>query len=98
MRAALCSTYGGPEVVTVTDIAPPTLNAGEVRVRVHVGAINFPDLLVIANTYQMSAPLPFVTGSEFAARRATAGVTRCIGGMRGAGLRRRTPSSIGAST
>src|SRR5271170_6991867 len=66
MRAALCSSYGGPEVVTVTDIDPPPLGAGEARVRVHIGAINFPDLLVIANTYQMSAPLPFVTGSEFA--------------------------------
>ncbi len=66
MRAALCSTYGGPEVIAVTDIDPPRLGAGEVRVRVHIGAINFPDLLVIANTYQMSAPLPFVTGSEFA--------------------------------
>jgi NADPH2:quinone reductase len=66
MRAALCSTYGGPEVIAVTDIDPPPLGAGEVRVRVHMGAINFPDLLVIANTYQMSAPLPFVTGSEFA--------------------------------
>src|SRR5271163_5181425 len=66
MRAALCSSYGGPDVVAVTDIDPPPLGAGEARVRVHVGAINFPDLLVIANTYQMSAPLPFVTGSEFA--------------------------------
>jgi NADPH2:quinone reductase len=66
VRAALCSSYGGPEVVTVTDIDPPALGAGEARVRVHVGAINFPDLLVLANTYQMSAPLPFVTGSEFA--------------------------------
>jgi NADPH2:quinone reductase len=66
MRAALCSTYGGPEVIAVTDIDPPRLGAGEVRVRVHIGAINFPDLLVIANTYQMSAPLPFVSGSEFA--------------------------------
>ena len=66
MRAALCAAYGGPEVIAVTDIEPPTLAAGEVRVRVHIGAINFPDLLVIANTYQMSAPLPFVTGSEFA--------------------------------
>ncbi len=66
MRAALCTTYGGPEVVTVTDIPTPEPGAGEVRVAVHVGAINFPDLLVIANTYQMSAPLPFVTGSEFA--------------------------------
>jgi NADPH2:quinone reductase len=66
VRAALCSTYGGPEVIAVTDIDPPRVGAGEVRVRVHIGAINFPDLLVIANTYQMSAPLPFVTGSEFA--------------------------------
>jgi NADPH2:quinone reductase len=66
MRAALCSTYGEPEVIAVTDIDRPPLGTGEVRVRVHIGAINFPDLLVIANTYQMSAPLPFVTGSEFA--------------------------------
>ena len=66
MRAALCATYGEPEVIAVTDIDAPPLGAGEVRVRVHIGAINFPDLLVIANTYQMSAPLPFVTGSEFA--------------------------------
>src|SRR5271154_359721 len=66
MRAALCSTYGEPEVVALTDIDPPAVGAGEARIRVHIGAINFPDLLVIANTYQMSAPLPFVTGSEFA--------------------------------
>jgi NADPH:quinone reductase len=66
VRAALCATYGEPEVIAVTDIDAPPLGAGEVRVRVHIGAINFPDLLVIANTYQMSAPLPFVTGSEFA--------------------------------
>ena len=66
MRAALCSAYGGPEVVALADVPPPALGAGEVRVRVHIGAINFPDLLVVADTYQMSAPLPFVTGSEFA--------------------------------
>jgi NADPH2:quinone reductase len=66
MRAALCSAYGAPEVVTLADVPPPALGAGEVRVRVHIGAINFPDLLVVADTYQMSAPLPFVTGSEFA--------------------------------
>jgi NADPH:quinone reductase len=66
VRAALCSTYGEPEVVAVTDVAPPAPGAGEVGIRVHVGAINFPDLLVIANTYQMSAPLPFIAGSEFA--------------------------------
>jgi NADPH:quinone reductase len=66
VRAALCSVYGGPDVVEVVDVPSPACGAGEVRVRVHVGAINFPDLLVIADTYQMSAPLPFITGSEFA--------------------------------
>jgi NADPH2:quinone reductase len=52
--------------VALADVPPPALGGGEVRVRVHVGAINFPDLLVVADRYQMSAPLPFVTGREFA--------------------------------
>jgi NADPH2:quinone reductase len=93
MRAALCSTYGGPEVIAVSDIDPPSLGAGEARVRVHVGAINFPDLLVIANTYQTSAPLPFVTGSEFA------GVVSEVGdGVTGLGIGQRVFGScfIGA--
>ena len=66
MRAALCRAYGGPDVVEVTDIDPPELGAGQVRVRVHVGAVNFPDVLVLANTYQVSVPVPFVPGSEYA--------------------------------
>jgi NADPH:quinone reductase len=84
VRAALCSAYGGPEVVEVVEVPPPVLGAGDVRVRVHVGAINFPDLLVIADTYQMSAPLPFITGSEFAGvvTEVGAGVARLAVGDR----------------
>jgi NADPH2:quinone reductase len=66
VRAALCRTYGGPDVVEVTDVPAPELAHGQARVRVHVGALNFPDVLVIANTYQVSAPTPFIPGSEFA--------------------------------
>lgn len=66
MRAALCRSYGGPDVVEVTDVPAPELAAGSARVRVHVGAVNFPDVLVVANTYQLSAPTPFIPGSEFA--------------------------------
>ena len=66
MRAALCRTYGGPDVVEIADVPAPELTPGTARVRVHVGAVNFPDVLVIANTYQMPAPLPFIPGSEFA--------------------------------
>jgi NADPH2:quinone reductase len=66
VRAALCRTYGRPDVVEIADVPAPELGPGAARVRVHVGAVNFPDVLVIANTYQMSAPLPFIPGSEFA--------------------------------
>ena len=66
MRAALCRSYGGPDVVEIADVPIPELGAGGVRVRVRVGAVNFPDVLVVANTYQQSAPLPFIPGSEFA--------------------------------
>jgi len=66
MRAARCESYGGPDVVTVTEVDPPALTPDAVRVRVAAAAINFPDVLVVANNYQISAPLPFVPGSEFA--------------------------------
>ena len=39
---------------------------GEVVVDIAYGAVNFPDVLLIANRYQVSAPLPFIPGSEFA--------------------------------
>jgi NADPH2:quinone reductase len=35
-------------------------------VRVHAAAVNFPDVLLVANEYQVSVPPPFVPGSEFA--------------------------------
>ena len=66
MRAALCRTYGGPEVVVVEDVPVPEVGPGQVRVRVNVAALNFPDVLVVANQYQMQAPTPFIPGSEFA--------------------------------
>jgi NADPH2:quinone reductase len=66
VRAALCRSYGGPDTVEIADVPAPELTPGTARVRVHVGAVNFPDVLVIADTYQVSAPLPFIPGSEFA--------------------------------
>ncbi len=66
MRAAVCRAYGPPDVVVVDEVEAPTVGPGQVRVRVHAAAVNFPDVLVIADEYQMSAPLPFVPGSEFA--------------------------------
>jgi NADPH2:quinone reductase len=66
MRAALVTDYGPPEVVTVQDVPAPELADGQARVEVHAAAVNFPDVLLVANTYQIPVPPPFVPGSEYA--------------------------------
>ena len=66
MRAALCREYGRPEMVRVEQVPTPTLGPGQVRVEVHAAAINYPDVLIVANEYQIHLPLPLVPGSEFA--------------------------------
>jgi NADPH:quinone reductase len=66
VRAAVCREYGPPESVAVEDLPSPVLGPGQVRVRVSAAAVNFPDVLLVANRYQLSAPVPFVPGSEFA--------------------------------
>jgi NADPH2:quinone reductase len=66
VRAAVCPSYGPPEVVRVEERPSPTVETGQVRVRVGAAAVNFPDVLLIANQYQISVPPPFVPGSEFA--------------------------------
>jgi len=64
--AAVCRKYGPPEVVQVEVLPSPPLGPGQVRVQVHAAAINYPDVLLIANEYQVKMPTPFVPGSEFA--------------------------------
>lgn len=66
MRAALCRAYGPPEVVQVEEIPAPSLGPGQIRVRVQAASVNFPDVLLVANKYQIPVPIPFVPGSEFA--------------------------------
>jgi len=66
VRAAVCPAYGPPEVVEVTDVPAPPLGDGQVRVQVHAAAVNFPDVLLVADQYQVTVPPPFVPGSELA--------------------------------
>lgn len=73
MRAARCEEYGEPGNVVIRDIPAPVATPGHVVVDVAAAAVNFPDLLFIANRYQVSAPLPFTPGSEFAGRVAAVG-------------------------
>lgn len=66
VRAAVCTEYGEPEVVRIEDRPDGEVGHGRLRVRIAAAAVNFPDVLIVANRYQLSVPPPFVPGSEFA--------------------------------
>jgi NADPH2:quinone reductase len=66
MRAVVCNEYGPPELLTVIDLPDPVARPNQVVVEVAYAAVNYPDVLILADRYQLSVPVPFVPGSEFA--------------------------------
>ena len=66
MRAARVLEHGPPESVVIEELPDPVAGAGEVLVDVAYAAVNFPDVLIVANEYQVKLPAPFIPGSEFA--------------------------------
>jgi NADPH2:quinone reductase len=66
VRAAVCPCHGPPEVVRIEELPSPAVRPGQARIRVQAAAVNFPDVLLVANQYQVTVPPPFVPGSEFA--------------------------------
>ena len=82
MRAAIVRQWGAPESITVEELADPEPGPGEVVGRVESAAVNYPDVLIAANEYQVSIPPPFTPGSEWAGvvERTGPGVTaRAVG-------------------
>jgi NADPH2:quinone reductase len=73
MKAVLCKAYGPPESLIVEELPSPIAGPGEVVVSVKTASVNFPDVLIIQNKYQMKPPLPFSPGSELA------GVVKSVG-------------------
>ena len=65
MRAVVCNEYGPPELLTMIDLPDPVARPNQVVVAVAYAAVNYPDVLILANRYQLSVPVPFVPGSEF---------------------------------
>ena len=64
---------GGPETLELTEIADPAPGPGELLVRVRACAINYPDVLIIEDKYQLKPPRPFAPGSEIAGEVEAAG-------------------------
>ncbi len=66
MIAVLCKSYGPPESLVLEDVPSPAAGPGEVVISVKAASVNFPDVLIIENKYQVKPPLPFSPGSEVA--------------------------------
>ena len=73
MHAWLCETPTGVDALTWTDLPTPSPKSGEVLIEIKAASLNFPDLLIVQNKYQMKPSLPFVPGSEYA------GVIQAVG-------------------
>jgi NADPH2:quinone reductase len=85
VKALLVREHGDFARALVLDEAPdPVPKPGEVLVDVRAASVNFPDLLVIAGTYQKLPIRPFSPGKDFAGVVAAvgAGVTTCDPGDR----------------
>ncbi|MDB5861058.1 MAG: NADPH:quinone oxidoreductase family protein, partial [Ramlibacter sp.] len=86
------------------ELPTPQPGAGEVLVEIKAASLNFPDLLIVQNKYQMKPALPFVPGSEYAGVVAAvgAGVTQlkvgqpvaCLSGTGGFGTHTIAPAAL----
>lgn len=65
MKAAVVTSYGGPEVLQVQDVPDPSPGPGQIRVRVKAIGLNFADMFGRLGVYPGTPKPPFVPGMEF---------------------------------
>ena len=73
MHAWLCENPVGVDALAWKELPTPQPGKGEVLLEIKAASLNFPDLLIVQNKYQMKPALPFVPGSEYA------GVVQALG-------------------
>jgi len=66
VHAWLCENPVGVDALNWKELPTPVPQAGQVLIRIEAASLNFPDLLIVQNKYQMKPDLPFVPGSEYA--------------------------------
>ena len=104
MHAWLCENPVGVDALTWKEIPTPAPQAGQVLIRIEAASLNFPDLLIVQNKYQMKPDLPFVPGSEYAGviEAVGEGVTHlkvgqsvaCLSGTGGFGTHTLSPAKL----
>ena len=73
MHAWLCENPVGVDALAWKELPTPQPKANEVLIEIKAASLNFPDLLIVQNKYQMKPSLPFVPGSEYA------GIVKAVG-------------------
>ncbi len=73
MKAIVCNAWGLPDTLALEDLPDVTPAAGQVAITVEAAGVNFPDVLIIQNKYQVKPELPFTPGGELA------GTIRAVG-------------------
>jgi NADPH:quinone reductase len=66
MHAWRGHSFGPPEILIWEEVLDPPLAEGQVRIEIAASAINFPDVLFTAGTYQVKPTPPFIPGFEVA--------------------------------
>jgi NADPH2:quinone reductase len=73
MRAIQMTEFGGPEVLTLSELPVPIPGPDEVLIRVTRAGLNFADTHTRTNSYVQKATLPLVPGGEVAGIREDTG-------------------------
>lgn len=104
MHAWLCENPVGVDALTWKELPTPEPGEGQVLVAIQAASLNFPDLLIVQNKYQMKPPPPFVPGSEYAGviEAVGPGVTQlrvgqpvaCLSGTGGFGTHTLAPAAL----
>jgi NADPH2:quinone reductase len=68
MRAIQITEFGGPEVLTVSDVPDPVAGAGQVLITVDRAGINYADTHQVENSYLSKTELPLIPGGEVVGR------------------------------
>ena len=104
MHAWLCENPVGVDALQWKELPTPQPKAGEVLVEIKAASLNFPDLLIVQNKYQIKPPLPFVPGAEYAGVIAAVGPdvkhlqvgqsVACLSGTGGFGTHTIAPAAL----
>jgi NADPH2:quinone reductase len=83
MRAIQITSFGGPEVLTPTELPDPVAPEGFEVIDVLAAGVNYADTHAIEDSYLAKQKLPMVPGAEVVGRRADG--TRVVGLLLGGG-------------